>query len=401
VSDLAVEVQDVGKLFRLYRERNRSFKATALRGVHAKYEVLWALRNVDLEVSAGTTYGLIGDNGSGKSTLLKCLARILVPDEGNIVVRGKTAALLELGSGFHPELTGRQNVFLNGAILGMSRRDLEQRFDAIVAFAGLEHAIDQPVKNYSSGMYVRLGFSVAINVEPEVLLVDEVLAVGDATFQRQCMERINLLRDSGATIVVVSHAAESIRSLCDTVTWLEKGQVMETGRAGDVVDRYLRSGVEERPSVAGDETRWGSGEIVIESVELLGPDGSPTTKVSTGDPVTVRIHFDAQSAVPPGAIGLGIWALDGTHLWGANTSNQDVDLGVLQGRGSIDWTVGRLALAPGVFDFDAAITDRTTTHIFDYRRRVLRFDVQPGDARETGGYLSLNGQWQPPRSEPH
>jgi ABC-type polysaccharide/polyol phosphate transport system ATPase subunit len=396
VTGAAVEVDGLSKRFRLYHERNQSLKATVLRGGRSRFDEKWALRDVSFEIAEGSTYGLIGDNGSGKSTLLKCLARILVPDEGSSRVHGKIAALLELGSGFHPELTGRQNVFLNGAILGMSRKELERRFDDIVGFAGLEHAIDQPVKNYSSGMYVRLGFSVATNVDPEVLLVDEVLAVGDATFQRKCMERINGLRDSGATIVIVSHAAESVRMLCDEVAWLEQGRLMEAGPANAVVDRYLRAGVEERSDVVGDPDRSGSGDVVIDSVDLLDKDGRTTTKASTGDALHLRVHWRAQGGTSPGAFGLAIFTPEGQRLWGANTVLQEMELGGVTGSGSIDYRAPRLALQPGVYDIDVAVTDKSTAKIYDRRRKILRFDVQPGDSRETGGYLSLAGRFEQP-----
>src|SRR3954449_4258351 len=200
MGDIAVEATEVSKRFRLYHERNQSLKAAFMRGRRAKFDEFWALRDVSMSVPAGKTYGLIGHNGSGKSTLLKCMAGILVPDSGAIRTQGKVSALLELGAGFHPELSGRDNVYLNGSILGLSKRELDKRFDAIVGFAGLEQFIDTPVKNYSSGMYVRLGFSVAINVDPEILLVDEVLAVGDEQFQRRCAEKFADFREEGKTI---------------------------------------------------------------------------------------------------------------------------------------------------------------------------------------------------------
>ena len=202
---VAVEVVDVSKKFRLFKERNNSLKATIMRGRRVIAEDFWALKDVSFEVYEGETFGLIGENGSGKSTMLKCLTKILRPNEGTVMVNGKVSALLELGAGFHPELTGRENVFLNGAILGLSQKELRRRFDDIVDFAGVGAFIDEPVKNYSSGMYVRLGFSVAINVDPDVLLVDEVLAVGDEGFQRKCNEKFAELRNQGKTIVLVTH----------------------------------------------------------------------------------------------------------------------------------------------------------------------------------------------------
>ena len=224
-----VEVVDVSKRFRLYKERNNSLKATVMRGRRAVVEEFWAVKDVSFSVTEGTTFGLIGENGSGKSTMLKCLASILRPEKGTIAVHGKVSALLELGAGFHPELSGRENVFLNGAILGLSQKEVRRRFDDIVDFAGIERFIDEPVKNYSSGMYVRLGFSVAINVDPDVLLVDEVLAVGDEDFQRKCSEKFAELKRKGTTIVLVSHAMGSVQTLCDEVAWFEHGHLQAAG----------------------------------------------------------------------------------------------------------------------------------------------------------------------------
>jgi ABC-2 type transport system ATP-binding protein len=391
----AVTVDGVSKRFRIYKERNQTFKSAVMRGGRASYHELWALRDVSLTVPEGRTYGLVGDNGSGKSTLLKCLARILVPDQGSVAVRGRVAALLELGSGFHPELTGRQNVFLNGTILGLSRAELGRRYEEIVDFAGLEHAMDQPVKNYSSGMYARLGFAVATSVDPEVLLVDEVLAVGDAGFQRRCAERISELRTEGRTIVLVSHASESVRALCDEVAWLEAGTVLATGPTGQVLDRYLRAGVEERPEVEGDPERWGSGEVKISRVELrTSTSEAATTLLTTGDEVQVRVRITSgDRAVRSPVVGLGLWAIDGTHLWGANTAGQGLDLGVIEGTTEVALHLPRLPLQPGTYDLEVAVVDRSLAKTFDHQRRAVRFDVRYGDAHDSGGYLSPGGQW--------
>ena len=255
----AVSVDAVSKRFRLFKERNQSVKQALIRRRRAVYDEFWALRDVTLEIPQGSTYALIGENGSGKSTLLKCMARILRPDKGTIETRGKVSALLELGAGFHPELSGRDNVFLNGAILGLRGKELRQRFDEIVAFAGLEEFIDSPVKNYSSGMYVRLGFSVAINVDPDILLVDEVLAVGDEDFQQRCNDKFAQMRREGKTIVVVSHAMGLVRNLADQVAWLEHGVIKDQGAADHVIEGYLRhvhgGGRTTRPPCHGGKDR--------------------------------------------------------------------------------------------------------------------------------------------------
>lgn len=237
----AVSVEHVSKKFRLYHERNQSLKSAVMRGRRSVHEDFWALRDVSFEVPEGSTFGLIGSNGSGKSTLLKCLAKIYYPEEGHITSHGKVAALLEVGSGFHPELTGRENIFLNGSILGMSRKEITAKFDEIVDFSGVAEFIDQPVKNYSSGMYVRLGFSVAINVDPDILVVDEVLAVGDAEFQAKCRTKFSDFRDAGKTVILVSHDMSSVKSMCDHVAWLNHGSLVASGEAESVIAQYEAS----------------------------------------------------------------------------------------------------------------------------------------------------------------
>lgn len=216
-------------------------KSAILRGRRSVHEDFWALQDITFSVPEGSTFGLIGSNGSGKSTLLKCLARIYTPERGSINYNGRIAALLEVGSGFHPELSGRENIFLNGSILGMSRKEITKKFDEIVDFSGVEAFIDQPVKNYSSGMYVRLGFSVAINVEPDILVVDEVLAVGDAEFQERCRQKFVQFRHDGKTVILVSHAMDMVKSMCDQVAWLKEGSLIATGPADLTIDQYLKS----------------------------------------------------------------------------------------------------------------------------------------------------------------
>lgn len=241
MTESAVEISGLGKRFRIYSERNQSLKSALMRGRVSKYDEFWALRNVTFNVPKGSTFGLVGGNGSGKSTLLKTLAKIYWPDEGTIDYSGRMSALLEVGSGFHPELTGRENIYLNGSILGMKKKEIDQRYEQIVEFSGVREFIDQPVKNYSSGMYVRLGFSVAIHVEPDILVVDEVLAVGDAAFQQQCFERFRELKKLGTTIILVTHDLAALVDLCDQAAWINKSQLQMVGEAGLVAEAYLSS----------------------------------------------------------------------------------------------------------------------------------------------------------------
>ena len=286
-----VEVRGVSKRFTMHRET--SIKERLLGAVRREShaEEFWALRDIELEIAAGTTVGLIGPNGSGKSTLLKVIGAIIQPTTGTVRRRGRLAALLELGAGFHQDLTGRENIYLNAAILGMSQAETARQFDAIVEFSGIEPFIDTQVKFYSSGMYVRLAFAVAVHVDPDLLLVDEVLAVGDEPFQRKCMDKIRSFQAEGRTIVLVSHSAEQVGEMCDRVLLLRSGRVAYDGAPADAL-RRLRAGFEadrEAELVAHEET---GPHATITSVEVLDAGGSPVTSVATGDTVTVRVNVD-------------------------------------------------------------------------------------------------------------
>lgn len=234
----AIVIDDVSVRYRMYRERNNSIKTAIMRGRRSIHEDFVALDGISFEIPQGITFGIVGRNGAGKSTLLKCLARILYPDSGHITINGRMASMLELGSGFHPELTGRENVYLNASILGMSRKAVAAKFDEIVAFAGVGKFIDQPIKNFSSGMYVRLGFSVAINVNPDILVVDEILAVGDAAFKEKSRGKFAELKQSGKTVVMVTHSITNIREMCDQAAWIDGGKLIAIGDAREIANQY-------------------------------------------------------------------------------------------------------------------------------------------------------------------
>jgi ABC-2 type transport system ATP-binding protein len=391
--DAAIVVDDVWKQFRLYDERNQSLKATVMRGRRARYREFQALKGVSFEIAEGTTFGLIGENGSGKSTLLKCIAKILRPERGTITTVGKISALLELGAGFHPELSGRENVYLNGAILGLSKKQLDARFDEIVAFAGLEEFIDSPVKNYSSGMYVRLGFSVAINVDPDILLVDEVLAVGDEAFQRKCSEKFAELKQSGKTIIVVSHALGTMRTLCDQLALLEHGNLVDVGAAGEIIDEYISDVHEDRVPDGQHGVRWGSGEGRIEHIELLDSQQRSTSTVRTGDSVTFRLHYAVDQPLDKPVFGLAVYTLEGVHVTGPNTRDAGVVPDQLEGTGFVDLVVDRMPLLRGVYDVSVSLSDHALMHVYDSRHLAFRFDVELGESPEEFGVVSMGGRW--------
>jgi ABC-type polysaccharide/polyol phosphate transport system ATPase subunit len=394
--DPAVIVDHVAKRFRIYHERNASLKASVMRGKRAEYEEFWAVNDVSFTVNKGETFGIVGENGSGKSTLLKCMARILRPEKGSVAIAGKLSALLELGAGFHQELSGRDNVYLNGSILGLTKREIDKRFDGIVEFAGLERFIDTPVKNYSSGMYVRLGFSVAINVDPDVLLVDEVLSVGDETFQRRCAEKFTEMQREGKTIVVVSHGLGQLRAMCDRLAWMRNGQLAGVGPTKDVIDEYLGTvNVSRLPGHDGESKRWGSGEAAITAIELIDPQGKTVDKVHTGDDIKLRIRYRVQPGMTikrPG-VGFGIHRLDGVLVTGVNTHEQKLFPEQLTGVGYYDYTIKNLPLLTGTYDVSAAIQDEKFTTTYDWWFEGFRFDVLPRLIHETEGVLTTFGVW--------
>jgi ABC-type polysaccharide/polyol phosphate transport system ATPase subunit len=391
---VAVEVDAISKMYRLHHERNQYLKSTALRGRRSKYEEFWALEDVSFDILQGSTFGIIGSNGSGKSTLLKCLAGILSPEKGEIKVRGSLAALLELGAGFHPELSGVENIYLNGAILGMTRRDIDKRIDEIVDFSGLEKFIDTPVKNYSSGMVVRLGFSIASSVDPEILLIDEVLAVGDEAFQRKCGERIEDFRREGRTIVLVSHGLSQIQQLCTTTAWIEKGHLKLIGDTNDILAEYLGNSHDATPREEGQAgQRWGTGEVLISKVEVLDHNGVETGTLTTSSPATFRIHYSNPTAIKEAIVGVRITDIHGVNVWGSNLKRAGVGPVELTENGEIRLRINDFVLLDGTYDLTVAISDLSETHEYDHWDRRIRFDVRQGRIRDEG-LVYIKGLWE-------
>lgn len=402
MTQAAISARDVSKRFRLYHERPQSLKEAVVHRRRARYDELWALRNVSLEVARGTTYGLIGHNGSGKSTLLKLLAGIHQPTSGSVTARGRVGALLELGAGFHPELTGRENVYLNGSIMGLSRKEIRRAFDDIVSFSGLEQFIDSPVKIYSSGMYVRLGFSVAVNLRPDILLIDEIIAVGDEEFQRRCMDHIYKLRQEGCTIMLVSHSIATIENLCDHAAWLDHGEVLEQGATASVTARYLdhvntaeraRLDSTETPSVSG-RRKPGDKEVEIIGLEFLDADGQETSSGSTGDPLTIRMRYRAHAPVEEPAFLFGFHHESGVHIAEPNSKREGLRSGVLTGEGAVEYAFERLALMPGLYLVSASIWDSQQLHPYDFNEKGWLLHVQPGSGRQVNGLVETFGRWE-------
>jgi ABC-type polysaccharide/polyol phosphate transport system ATPase subunit len=397
MADNAISVEGLWKRFRLYHEKNQYLKSAVMKGRRAKYEDFWALKDVSFEVPHGQVFGIIGSNGSGKSTLLKCLTGILAPDQGSIRADGRVAALLELGAGFHPDLSGRENIGLNGAILGMSKKDLENKFDDIVQFAGLEKFIDTPVKNYSSGMTVRLGFAVAINVEPEILIIDEVLAVGDEEFQQRCFQKIEQFRREGRTIVFVSHGLSQVSQFCNDALWLEKGEVQRIGPAYEVVSEY--TGIAHNVEHAHNDSlsdepvnRWGTGEVRITGVTMSSTDGNETQNFDGGAPFRVRVNYEILQPITELVVGIRVTHLHGFNVFGSNTKRRGLSIPTNDKTGSVEFFVDSLPILEGTFDLTVDVSDNAEVNPYDHLEKAIRFNViQRGTFDE--GVTRVGGNW--------
>ena len=389
----AIAVEGLGKKFRLMQDRNWTLKATLLAGHRTRYEEFWALRDVSFEIPTGETFGIVGGNGSGKSTLLKVLAGILRADEGSAVARGRLSALLELGAGFHPELTGRENVYLNGSILGFTSREIRNLFDDIVEFAELEQFIDEPVRNYSSGMYMRLGFSVAIHVEPEILLVDEILAVGDLTFQKRCLDRFARLRDEGRTIVVVSHDLDMIGRLCDSSVWINKGELASVGSSSSVLEDFISHDENSDVNVSDQSHQLRlKPDDLVKSLELVDVNGHSMSSTASGQPALIRVRYDADKAGEPVTVALGLYRADGTHVSSINSgaaTSAGNDVGVIE----VDYQMSSLPVQSGTYEISIALHSRDMTKVFERHTHLFRFEVDPVAGSHQTGLVALGGNW--------
>jgi ABC-type polysaccharide/polyol phosphate transport system ATPase subunit len=391
----AIEVRNVHKVYRRYGRRTQfgTLKSALLsRGRQwnsTEATTFEALRGVSFDVAEGKTVGIVGRNGSGKSTMLKLIAGIGKPTSGEVHVHGRVSALIELGAGFHPEISGRDNVFINGMMLGLSKRDVAKRFDDIVAFADMHDFIDAPVKTYSSGMYMRLGFSVAINVDPEVLLVDEVLAVGDEAFTHKCLDKFADLKRRGKTVLLVTHMLDLVTRFCDEALWLDHGITRAQGDPKRVIDAYrLDVAVEENRTLSSRaahdsaashesptdmgtarEGRWGTREAEILTVEFLRRDGAAARVFESGESVEIRLHVRAHRRLTDFVFGVGIFSADGVCCYGTNTDIEGAQPGEFSGDADVGFHLESLALIEGSYKIDVAVHRRDGTP-YDYHRQL-------------------------------
>jgi ABC-type polysaccharide/polyol phosphate transport system ATPase subunit len=398
-----VKLRQVSKRFRIRQERARSFHELVVEKIrpweHDKRQDVWALRNLDLDVSHGETLGIIGPNGAGKSTILKLIARVLQPTSGQITVQGKVSSLLELGAGFHPDLSGRENVFLYGSILGFSRREMACRFDDIVDFSGIANVIDAPVKRYSSGMYLRLAFAVAIHLEPDILLVDEVFAVGDQAYQKQCLQRIRDLQSQGTTILFVSHHMQTIKQMCSRVVWIANGRLVASGRPEHIIDRYLHQDLSNdqtslRETHLFSGVRWGSREVEITKISLLNAQGTACSGTTTGGTLHFRIDFTAHQRIAKPVFGLAIYRDDGTHVNGPNTQLAELPIESVHGPGTVEYKVDTVPLLPGVYTLSAAVYDWDGLYAYDHWHQAFPFTITPGETQEIYGMVWMPARWR-------
>jgi lipopolysaccharide transport system ATP-binding protein len=349
----------------------------------------WALRDISLDVKPGEAVGIIGPNGAGKSTLLKLLTRILRPTRGEIAITGRVGALIEVAAGFHPDLTGRENVYLQGAVMGMTRAEISRKFDAIVEFAGVPEFIDTPVKRYSSGMNARLGFAVAAHMDPDVLLIDEVLSVGDVGFQEKCVTRMRELIARGVPLAFVSHNLTAVVDLCTRAILIDHGEVRAEGNPAQVVGEFRRG---RRPEtvVAGD------GPIQITDVRLLQSDGEVSPLFQTGRPMTIQVHYDARQPIDRPHIAIDIHTADGTYCSGINTRMDACSLGTLDGAGYVELVTPRLSLLPGCYSISAGILDPQGLRPLDLHARAYPFTVV--STRRDFGFVYLEHEWRHTRA---
>ena len=417
-----IKVNDLSKKFRIYHEK------PALVNIWKKkrYEELWALKNINFKAAKGETIGIIGRNGSGKSTLLKILCGVMAPTSGSIGTNGRIASLLELGAGFHPELTGRENIFLNASIMNLSTKEVKNKFDDIVSFSQLEDFIDTPLYTYSSGMYVRLGFAIAVFTNFDILIIDEILAVGDAGFQEKCIDRIMEFKNAGKTIVFVTHDLGVAEKISDKILWLENGKLKKEKGKEYIIDSYLemfsketeeyilKKEHDEKNNLSSAETlrekekkkirksshgikvssqRWGWGDVDIIEISLYDKFKKETRVFQVNDEFIVSIKYMAHKKIINPVFGIAIHRTDGIHITGPNTKHSNYKIDFIQGSGTIEYKIPELPLLQGTYLLSAAIYNYSHTKPYDHHEKMYKFKVIRGACKETHGTIKIPCKW--------
>ncbi len=428
----AIEVNNITKQFKVFVDRGGTLKERVLFSKRRKYEYRQVLRGVSFEVKKGEAVGLIGHNGCGKSTTLKLLTKIIYPDSGSIEMQGRVSSLIELGAGFHPDLSGRENIYINASIFGLSRKEIDARLEDIIAFSELEDFIDNPVRTYSSGMYMRLAFSVAINVDAEILLIDEILAVGDANFQSKCFNKLREIKAKGTTIVIVSHSLGQIEQICERSIWIHEGVVREEGTPREVHPIYLDYMGQKRQEIAEKEAervaakeeqtiseetqtkteeaeaeaqpdteqpdepqeeikRWGNGKARFTKMELTDASGKKKNVFETGSDIKIKLYYNVQEKVNDAVIGIGIFNGDGVRCYGTNTRLDKLDYFDLTRDGAVELTLNKVMLLPGIYTVDFAIESDIAVPV-DYYREAATIEIY--STKDDVGIVRIDHDWK-------
>lgn len=398
----AIEVSNVSKSFRIYTDRSYTLMESLLFWKRKRYEKREVIKDISFEIKKGEAVGLIGHNGCGKSTMLKLLSKILYPDSGNIKIDGRVSSLIELGAGFHPDMSGRENIYINASIFGLTKKEIDKRLDDIIEFSELGEYIDNPVRTYSSGMYMRLAFSVAINVDADILLIDEILAVGDAGFQTKCFNRLKEIKANGTTIIIVSHSLSQIEQICDRSIWIHKGVIKEEGAPRDVHPEYMDYMAEERQQISkveqerkkfvsdakkeqrvekGEEedekkqkNRWGSGKAKITDIYALDADGNRQSTFFTGQRFQIVFDYEMKEKIEDAVFGVGFFRTDGTYCYGTNTRIDRIKEFDITSGGTVKFDILNMNLLPGKYSLDVAIEEGMGIPV-DYYKSAFSFEV--------------------------
>lgn len=400
-----IEVRDVKKTFKVYFDKGQTFKEKILFRKRNRYEERAILNGISFDVEKGEAVGLVGHNGCGKSTLLKLMTKIIYPDSGSIKIQGRISSLLELGAGFHPDMTGRENIYTNASIFGLTKKEIESRIDEIIEFSELEQFIDNPVRTYSSGMYTRLAFSVAINVDADVLLVDEILAVGDAAFQAKCFEKLLDIKAKGTTIVIVSHSLAQVEQICERSIWIDGGKIRMVGFPNEVHPQYLEyMGQKRRPikpaaaaaksdsDKAAEKPEEKESAACITKAELIGEESSDSGKFRTGERVTLKIHYKAVPEKLNGVlVGLIFFRNDKLQCYGTNTQRERLTEFTLKEEGVITCEFDKLNLVAGSYWIDIALRAKDM-FAYDYKAQAVRFTVY--NNVDEVGVAKLDHKWK-------
>lgn len=400
-TDMAISVDGLSKVFRIPHEKHTTLKAAVLNVMRKrKYTEFQALDNISFEVKKGEFFGVIGRNGCGKSTLLKIIAGIYVPTSGKVKIDGRISPFLELGVGFNPELTARENIFLGGSIHGLSRKEIEDKFDKIVEFSELQEFIDMKLKNYSSGMQVRLAFALAIHAHAEILLMDEVLAVGDSNFQNKCLEEFNSYREQGKTVILVTHDIGVVQRYCDRAMLLRNGKIVNIGKPEDVGNEYMLQNMsdEEKRILEEQGGEAGGGvsrnkDVSITGVEFLDDEGKVRGVFKTGEDITARIHYFTKQPIEKPVFGVAIHTQDGINISGPNTRTSDFTIPVIHGEGYIDFTIKNAPLFTGAFNLTVALFDWNLSIPYSYQEKRYIFRIKSADTNQYG-VVKLETSWK-------